>query len=102
MFKEFRVVLHYQVKKNAIAQYEKGMEEVLSYLADLGARNIDWYKSGNDSCNYIETFSLPTAAHCHALKKLRRRKGHQVFGILENCLEGGLEAARFLAVAKPF
>ncbi|MBM7662582.1 hypothetical protein JOC85_003392 [Bacillus mesophilus] len=91
-----RIYIQYQIKSTYIKEYENMMKKVIDYLPSLGANQIDWYNCEQDT--YLESFSLPTVSHFVALKKLRNKRKHSIFGMLDQFIEGGIENIQIHAI----
>jgi hypothetical protein len=91
-----RIYIQYQIKSPFIKEYEMMMKKVIDYLPTLGANQIDWYSYEQDI--YLESFSLPTISHFVAFKKLRNKRKHSIFGVLDQFIEGGIENIQIHAI----
>ncbi|WP_175987963.1 hypothetical protein [Bacillus sp. Marseille-Q1617] len=91
MKKSLQIYLEYEIKHSLHHQYRQIMENILHTLPEYDAMNICWEKSEADSNRYIETFDVPTEAHYFALKRLRTSRRHLLFGLLDDCICGGLK-----------
>lgn len=100
MSKGLQIFIEYPIRKNAIKQYEETMKNVLCLLPEFGAVHIQWYLSTIKSNHYVETFYVPTESHFFALKRLRKEKQHNVFGVFEQFVEGGMNEIQYLALKK--
>jgi hypothetical protein len=94
--KPIKIFIEYNIKPSHTKEYENEMENVLGGLPSFGAKQINWYC--NEKQTYIESFSLPTISHFVALRKLRNKRGHSIFGILDQFIEGGIENIQIHAV----
>ncbi|MFD1739693.1 hypothetical protein ACFSCX_24725 [Bacillus salitolerans] len=92
-----RIFIEYKVKSSHVHQYEQQMKNVLSFLPTFGADQINWFHEERDS-KYIESFLLPTISHYVALKKIRAKTCHTIFGILDQFIEGGIQNIQIHAV----
>ncbi|MBM6616461.1 hypothetical protein [Bacillus suaedaesalsae] len=91
-----KIFIEYKVKESFIQQYEEQMEKVLDSLPSFGARQIEWFQNGKQ--HYIETFSLPTISHFVAFRKMRGEKLNQIYGCLDQFMEGGIDNIQMHAV----
>ncbi|KAA0544943.1 hypothetical protein FZW96_19155 [Bacillus sp. BGMRC 2118] len=96
MSKRVRIFIEYKVKESFIQQYEEHMKKVLDSLPTYGAGEIEWFRKEKQS--YMETFSLPTISHYVAFRKMREGKLHQVYGCIDQFMEGGIENIQMHAV----
>ncbi|WP_456276726.1 hypothetical protein [Bacillus sp. AK128] len=96
MNKTYKIYIQYKVNPIYVKEYESLMEKVIGYLPSFGANQINWYSYEKNI--YLESFSVPTASHYMALKKLRNKQRHSIFGLLDQFVEGGLENIQIHAV----
>ncbi len=91
MKNSLQIFLEYEIKQNFQPQYKEIMKKILNTLPQYDACNILWEKSEDHSNRYIETYVVPTESHYHALKRLRTSRRHLLFGLLDECICGGLK-----------
>ncbi|WP_088103143.1 MFS transporter [Halalkalibacter urbisdiaboli] len=91
MTKALQIFMEYKVIEQKINEYEQAMERVLTELPEFGATNIQWFVSEEQPFLYVEMYEVPTFAHYHALKKLRRSEEHHIFGEIAAYIDGGIE-----------
>jgi hypothetical protein len=96
MNKTYKIFIQYKIKPSHKKEYERLMKKVIGHLPFFGANQIDWYS--NEHNTYSEIFSLPTISHYVALKKLRNKRKHSIFGLLDQFIEGGIENIQIHAV----
>ncbi|WP_201716097.1 hypothetical protein [Rossellomorea arthrocnemi] len=85
------IYMEYEIKQNFKPQYKQIMTNIRETLPHYGAFNINWEKAEDDSNRYIESFLVPTESHFHVLKRLRMSRRHLLFGLLDECICGGLQ-----------
>jgi hypothetical protein len=85
------IYLEYEIKQNFQPQYKQIMNNIVETLPQYDAFNIQWEKSEVGSNRYIERFIVPTESHFHVLKRLRTSRRHLLFGLLDECICGGLQ-----------
>jgi hypothetical protein len=85
-----QMYIQYEIKESSIEQYQHLMKNILENLKSYDALEIQWLPSSGSQTAYIEIITLPTEAHYHALKKLRKSRQHLLFGMLDDCISGGL------------
>jgi hypothetical protein len=100
MKKPLHIYLEYEIKQSFHHQYLQIMGNIIQSLPQYDAMNIRWEKSEADSNRYIETFVVPTEAHFYALKRLRTSRCHLLFGLLDECICGGLEEMKYIGLKK--
>ncbi|MFN7252858.1 MAG: hypothetical protein ACK4M9_19115 [Anaerobacillus sp.] len=86
-----QIFIEYKVKETDIKGYEAVMKEIINKLPEFSAEKIEWFVATDQPFLYVEMFQVPTLAHYHALKKLRKSCEHPVFSQLDGFIEGGLE-----------
>ncbi|MCT8136936.1 hypothetical protein H1D32_03705 [Anaerobacillus sp. CMMVII] len=86
-----QIFIEYKVKEAKVEKYEEIMKEILNKLPEFSAERIEWFVAADQAFLYVEMFQVPTLAHYHALKKLRKSSDHPIFSQLEAYIEGGLE-----------
>ncbi|GAE37536.1 hypothetical protein [Halalkalibacter akibai] len=91
MTKPLQIFMEYKVKEDNIKEYELAMKDVLAYLVDYEAENIQWYVAEDQPFLYVEMYEVPTTSHYQILKKLRRQEDHSIFGKIVPFIEGGAE-----------
>jgi hypothetical protein len=94
--KPIRIFIEYNIKSSYTKEYEDEMKKVLGGLPAFGANHINWYC--NEKQTYIESFSLPTISHFVALRKIRSKREHSIFGVLDQFIEGGMDNIQIHAV----
>jgi hypothetical protein len=85
------IYMEYEIKQNFKPQYKQIMTNIRETLPHYDAFNINWEKAEDDSNRYIESFLVPTESHFHVLKRLRMSRRHLLFGLLDECICGGLQ-----------
>ncbi|OAT82162.1 hypothetical protein A6P54_11760 [Bacillus sp. MKU004] len=100
MKKSLQIYLEYEIKQSLHQQYLQIMRNILKSLPQYDAMDIRWEKSAADTYRYIETFTVPTEAHFHALRRLRTSRGHLLFGLLDDCISGGLKEMKCIGLKK--
>ncbi|WP_421383936.1 hypothetical protein ACOJQI_05010 [Bacillus salacetis] len=85
-----QMYIQYEIKESSIEQYQQLMKNILETLKSYDAVDIRWMPSPGSQTNFIEVITLPTESHYHALKKLRKSRHHLLFGMLDDCISGGL------------
>lgn len=91
MSESVQIFMEYKVKEEKIVEYELAMKEILAALPEFEATDIEWFVASDQPYLYVEMFKMPTLAHYHAFKKLRRDTDHYLFGKLIPFVEGGIE-----------
>lgn len=84
------MIVQYEIKMSFLEQYQEAMEEIIKMLPSFEAEKFQVSCSSKAPNQFIETITLPTVAHYHALKKLRKSENHNVFGSLDQMILGGL------------
>jgi hypothetical protein len=92
-----QMIIQYEVKQNLLGQYQQAIHRISEMLPDFEADMFSCSQSDERNI-FIESFFVPTEAHYHALKKMRLSRKHSVFGMLEDCVPGGLERIGFMAI----
>ncbi|MGR3763295.1 hypothetical protein [Rossellomorea sp. NS-SX7] len=100
MKKSLHIYLEYEIKQSVHHKYRQIMKNIIHSLPQYDAMNIRWEKSDADSNRYIETFVVPTEAHYYALKRLRTSRRHLLFGLLDDCICGGLKEMKCIGLKK--
>ena len=85
-----QMYIQYEIKESSIEHYQQLMKNILQSLESYDAIDIQWLPSPDSSTAFIEVITLPTESHYHALKKLRKSRQHLLFGMLDDCISGGL------------
>ncbi|MCA1066215.1 hypothetical protein QTG56_21280 [Rossellomorea sp. AcN35-11] len=85
------IYLEYEIKHHLQPQYKQIMTNIVKTLPQYDAFNIQWERSETDPNRYIERFIVPTESHFHVLKRLRTSQHHLLFGLLDECICGGLK-----------
>ncbi|WP_078551899.1 hypothetical protein [Bacillus alkalicellulosilyticus] len=91
MTDSLQIFMEYKIKQENLKEYEQAMEDILAILPEYEATNIQWFVASDQPFLYVEMFELPTKAHYHVLKKLRRSTDHAVFSKIVPFIEGGTE-----------
>lgn len=90
--------LEYEIKQNSKPRYKQIMTDIAESLPQYDAFNFHWENAEDDSNRYIETFVVPTESHFHALKRLRMSRRHLLFGLLDECICGGLQEINLICL----
>lgn len=98
MNKQLQIFLEYKIDKKKRVSYEQDMKQVLNVMSELEANNIQWFVHATQSDQYVEMFRVPTESHYYALKKIRSSLDHQVFGVLDDYIDGGLNNINYWAL----
>ncbi|WP_064093944.1 hypothetical protein [Rossellomorea aquimaris] len=98
MKNSLQIYLEYEIKQNLQPQYKQIMNTIVNTLPQYDASNIQWEKSEISPNRYMETFAVPTESHYHALKRLRTSRRHLLFGLLDECICGGLKEIRCIGL----
>ena len=98
MKNSLQIYLEYEIKQNLQPQYKQIMNTIINTLPQYDASNIQWEKSESSSNRYMETFAVPTESHYHALKRLRTSHRHLLFGLLDECICGGLKEIKCIGL----
>jgi hypothetical protein len=99
MKKSLQIYLEYEIKQSLHHQYRQIMWNIIQSLPRYDAVNIRWERSEGNPDRYIETFTVPTEAHFYALKRMRMSTGH-LFGLLDECICGGLKEMKCIGLKK--
>ncbi|MCA1060746.1 hypothetical protein LCL96_17550 [Rossellomorea aquimaris] len=92
------IYMEYEIKQNLQSRYKQIMTSIAETLPQYDAFNVHWEKAGDESNRYIETFVVPTESHFHVLKRLRMSRHHLLFGLLDECICGGLQEINLLCL----
>lgn len=95
-----KIFLEYRVKKGYDQLYYDAMADITYQLAVYEAEQIEWFLISPSSNRYRETFYVPTESHYYALKKLRKTKYHNIFGFLDDMIEGGVNGIQWIGLSK--
>lgn len=95
-----QMIVKYEVKQPFISQYQEVVTNIFRMLPAYEAIDCNVIQTDTEPNQIIETYMLPTEAHYHALKKLRKSKKHSVFGCLDQIIIGGLKQMECLAFKK--
>ncbi|WLR51261.1 hypothetical protein LC040_19205 [Bacillus tianshenii] len=98
MSKSLMVFIEYDVRKEAVFQYKRVMQEIFEKANELDARKIDWYSDESEQNRYHEVYEVPTHSHYYAFRRFRTMKNHPVFGELFSCLNNEKEGVDCWAV----
>ncbi|MDZ5474558.1 hypothetical protein SM124_23050 [Bacillus sp. 31A1R] len=90
MKQNVQMILRYEIKTPFLEQYQEVMKEITKMLPTFEANGFQLNQSNHNPNQVIEKINLPTVAHYYALKKLRKSNKHNVFGILDQMISGGL------------
>lgn len=93
MNKMLQMHIEYEIKPECHEQYINIMPQVLSKLPYYDANRINW-SSIKDGNHFIESFVIPTESHFHSIKQLRQSNTHYIFGLLDECINGGVKAIK--------
>ncbi|MGO4889827.1 hypothetical protein ACJ2A9_18935 [Anaerobacillus sp. MEB173] len=91
MRENLQIFIEYKIKAEAVQAYEQTMRKIIDLLPEFEAKNIQWFVATDQPHLYVEMFEVPTVAHYHALKKLRRSNDHHLFKELDPLIDGGLQ-----------
>ncbi|MGC4377006.1 hypothetical protein WD019_08715 [Fictibacillus sp. Mic-4] len=85
------VFIEYKINKDIIKLYEKNMKDVIRELQNLGATHLSWLKAADQENLYVESFTVHSISLYQSIKEKRTNPSHPIFGMLEECIEGGLK-----------
>jgi hypothetical protein len=85
-----QMYIQYEIKETSIELYQQLMKDILETLKAYDAIDIQWMPSSGSQTTFVEVITLPTESHYFALKKLRKSRRHLLFGMLDDCISGGL------------
>jgi hypothetical protein len=85
-----QMYIQYEIKEPSIEKYQQLMKDILRCLNYYEATDVQWMPFSGSTTSFLEIITLPTESHYHALKKLRTSRQHSVFGMLDECISGGL------------
>ena len=92
------IYMEYEIKQSLRPQYKQIMNNIIATLPQYDAFNIQWEEAEDHSNRYIETFVVPTESHFHVLKRLRTSRRHLLFGLLDECICGGLKEMNLICL----
>jgi hypothetical protein len=98
MEKRFTFIIEYNVNENCNEKYEQTMNDITAYLYQYDVEQLQWFTDKVDSTRRIELFTVPSESHYYAIKKMRKAKNHHIFGLLDEIIDGGLNAIRCWAL----
>ncbi|SDY33887.1 hypothetical protein SAMN05421736_101997 [Evansella caseinilytica] len=91
MSQPVQVFMEYKIKEDKVGHYEEAMPAILRKLEEYEASQIHWYGAADQQRLYVEMYTVPTMAHYHEIKNLRREATNPFFGKLAHYIDGGLE-----------
>ncbi len=91
MKNSFQMYIEYEIKQEVYDQYVALMSKVIETLPQYDANKIQWSSSQDKENYFIESFILPTESHFHVMKRLRKTRSHLLFGLLDDCICGGVK-----------
>ncbi|MBW3110526.1 MULTISPECIES: hypothetical protein [Bacillaceae] len=92
------IYLEYEIKQHLKPRYKQIMTSIAETLPQYDACDISWEKAEDTSNRYIETFVVPTESHFHVLKRLRKSRRHLLFGLLDECICGGVKEINLICL----
>ncbi|MFB5664222.1 hypothetical protein ACE4RR_20785 [Alteribacillus sp. HJP-4] len=82
--------MEYKIKHDKVTAYEEHMKKIAAHLRSLDASNFQWFTAADQPGLYVEMFEVPALSHYHTLKKQRCSKEHELFGKLDDYVDGGM------------
>lgn len=98
MKNSLQMYIQYEIKESSVEQYQSLMKNILQTLPAYDAFDIQWENSPGKPNSFTEVFTLPTESHYHALRKMRLSRQHMLFGMLDDCISGGLKQINCFAL----
>ncbi|BCB02767.1 hypothetical protein [Bacillus sp. KH172YL63] len=98
MTHSFHIYLEYEIKQHCRPRYKQIMKAIVDTLPEYDACDIRWERAEERSNTYIERFVVPTESHVHVLKRLRTSRCHLLFGLLDECICGGLKEINLIGL----
>ena len=98
MKNSLHIYLEYEIKQNSQPQYKQIMNNIVETLPQYDAFDIHWERALDQSNRYIERFIVPTESHFHVLRRMRTSPCHLLFGLLDECICGGVKEINLICL----
>ncbi|RSL32550.1 hypothetical protein D7Z54_15470 [Salibacterium salarium] len=91
MSQNVHIFIEYKINPEKEQTYQQLMGDIATAISHYGAEDFQWYQAVDQTSLYVEMFKVPSLSSYHTLKRERGSKNHELFGKLDECVDGGLE-----------